>query len=263
MRSRMIAELADRLSQAQRRRATRSVYRALSELRHAEWLDAPDCPLRSIYARRVRVSRSLRDDAVMKRSTSIGRLGEVADGLDGAAQWSEVTVVGGYVFGSLLDPAAEVDRIELALVVAESPEVVPWMARPPRLEALAELLRLPKLPVSWWWRPADWPVWNHTIGRAVRFWSVDGGRDQRAFDGLASGRLENVEVEAPASSGELAAQLLVERDFARRHLATVTEPFYDRDWRRERRGGEYPESHLWSASAAFLELDDAARRIED
>jgi hypothetical protein len=198
----------------------------------------------------------------MKRSTAMSRLGDVADGLDRAAQWSEVTVVGGYVFGALLEPAAEIDRVELALVVAEPPEVVPWMARPARLEALGELLRFPKLPVSWSWRPVGWPVWNHSISRAVRFWNTDGGRDQRAFDGLASGRLEGVVVEMPADSGELAAQLLVERDAAREHLARVTGLFYDRDWRRECRGGEYPESHLWSAAAAYLELDDAVGHLD-
>jgi len=198
----------------------------------------------------------------MKRSTAMSRLSDITDGLDRAAQWSEVTVVGGYIFGALLEPGVEIERIELALVVAEPPEVVPWMARPARLEALAELLRLPKLPVSWWWRPADWPVWNHTISRAVRFWSA-GGRDQRALDGLSSGRLEGVAVDAPADSGEFAAQLLVELNAARGHLAAVTESFYDRDWRRECRGGEYPESHLWSAAAAFLELDDAVQHLED
>jgi hypothetical protein len=87
----------------------------------------------------------------MKRSTAISRLTDIADGLDRAVQWSEVTVVGAYVFGRLLESDAQVERIELALVVAESPEIVPWMARPARLEALAETLRLPKLPVSWWW----------------------------------------------------------------------------------------------------------------
>ena len=199
----------------------------------------------------------------MKRSTAMSRLRDVTDGLDRAAQWSETTVVGGYVFGALLEPEAEIERIELALVVAEPPEVVPWMARPARLEALAELLRFPKLPVSWWWRPVDWPVWNHTILRAVRFWSADGGRDQRALDGLASGRLEDVEVVAPANRGELAAQVLVERNAARGHLAKVTESFYDRDWRRECRGGEYPESHLWSAAAAYVELDDAVQHREN
>ena len=198
----------------------------------------------------------------MKRSTAISRLTDIADGLDRAVQWSEVTVVGAYVFGRLLESDAQVERIELALVVAESFEIVPWMARPARLEALAETLRLPKLPVSWWWRPADWPVWNHSISRAVRFWSADGGRDQPALEGLAAGRLENVAVQAPANRGELAVQLSIERDVARRHLVTVTESFYDPDWRREHRGGgSYPENDLWAATSAFLELDDTLQRL--
>ena len=172
-------------------------------------------------------------------------------------------MVAGYVFGGLLEPDAQLERIELALVVAESPETVPWMARPERLEALAESLRLPQLPVSWWWRPADRPVWNHTISRAVRFWSADGGRDQQALDGLAAGKLDNVAVEAPANRGELAAQVLAERDVAREHLMTVTESFYDPDWRRDHRaGGIYPENHLWSATAAYLELDDTLQRLD-
>ena len=200
----------------------------------------------------------------MKRSTVISRLNEIADGLDRTVQWSDVTVVGGYVFGGLLESDAQLERIELALVVAEPPETVPWMARPAHLEALAESLRLPKLPASWWWRPADWPVWNHTISRAVRFWNADGGRDQRTLDGLAAGRLENVAVEEPANRSELNAQMLVEHDVARQQLVTVTESFYDPDWRRNHRGGgAYPENHLWSAAAAFIELDDALQRASN
>jgi len=198
----------------------------------------------------------------MKRSTAMSRLSDIADEMDRVAQWPEVTLVGGYVFGGILEPAAAIEHVELALVVAESPATVPWMARPARLEALAESLRLPKLPVSWWWRPAEWPVWNHTISRAVRFWNADGGRDPGAFDGLAAGRLETIDVAAPANREELLEQVAVERDNARRHLAAVTESFYDREWRRESRGGEYPESHLWCAAAAYLELDDAVRDFE-
>ena len=98
----------------------------------------------------------------------------------------------------------------------------------------------------------------------MRFWSADSGRDQCVFDGLASGRLEGVSVaiEKPADSGELAAELVVERDAAREHLVSVTGLFYDRDWRRECRGGEYPESHLWSAAAAYIELDDAVGKLD-
>jgi hypothetical protein len=53
------------------------------------------------------------------------------------------------------------------------------------------------------------------------------------------------------------AELQIERDVGRRHLAMLTESFYDQDWRREHRGeGLHPEDHLWWAAAAFLELDE-------
>src|SRR5207249_3674875 len=108
-------------------------------------------------------------------------------------------------------------------VVAEPADAVPWLARPAHLEALAALLRFTKLPPSWRWRPAEWPVWNHEIERALRVWSADGGRDQPALDALAARRLDGATVDAPASSDALLAELLVERDVGRRHLATVTE----------------------------------------
>lgn len=52
--------------------------------------------------------------------------------------------------------------------------------------------------------------------------------------------------------------MVVERDVARRHLALVTDRFYDRDWRREHRSeGAYPQDYLWSAAAAWIDLDNA------
>jgi hypothetical protein len=163
----------------------------------------------------------------------------------------------------VLDGAADLDGIEVALVVAEAPEVVSWMSRPAHLEALAAVLRFTKLPVSWQWRPAEWPVWNHEIDRAVRIWTAAGGRDQPVLDALAAGRLDGVTIEAPAGTKELVVELLAERDVARRHLATVAESFHDRDWRRiHRADGVYPEDHLWWATAGFLDLDDAIRRLD-
>ncbi len=197
----------------------------------------------------------------MKYSTAISRLTDVVDALDRAAEWPDTTVTAAFVFGTSLDRTADLDRIEVALVVAEAPEVVPWMSRPAHLEALASVLRFTKLPVSWQWRPAEWPVWNHEIDRAVRVWTAADGRDQRALDALAAGQLDDVTIEAPAGTVALVAELLVERDVGRRHLATVTESFHDKDWRRAHRGnGVYPEDHLWWATAGFLDLDDAVRR---
>jgi hypothetical protein len=105
-------------------------------------------------------------------------------------------------------------------------------------------------------------VWNHEIERALRVWSADGGRDKAALEALAAGRLDNVMLDAPPDADALLAELLVERDVGRRHLATVTESFYDQDWRRAHRGdGVHAEDHLWWATAGFLELDDAIQRL--
>jgi hypothetical protein len=202
------------------------------------------------------------DDATVKHSTTMSRLSDVVDGLDRAATWPETMITAAFVFGGMLEDETDLDRIELAFVVAEPAEVVPWMARPARLEALAATLNFTKLPLSWRWRPAEWPVWNHEIERGLRVWTAEGGRDQAALDALATRRLEDVTLDAPASSDALIAELLVERDVGRRHLAAVTESFYDQDWRREHRGdGVHAEDHLWWATAAFLELDDAIQRL--
>ncbi len=199
----------------------------------------------------------------MKRSTVISRLNDIADGLDRAVGWPGVTVVAGYVFGGLLEPDAQLERIELALVVGVARDSA-MDGAPERLEALAESLRLPQLPVSWWWRPADRPVWNHTISRAVRFWSADGGRDQQALDGLAAGKLENVAVEAAAEPWRARRASLggtrrrpraphdSDRVLLRPRLAS----------RPPRVGGIYPENHLWSATAVYLELDDTLQRLD-
>lgn len=205
----------------------------------------------------------LRDDGGVKRSTAINRLGDVADALDRAVQWPGPPVVAAYVFGAVLDRVSELEVVQLALVVDEPPEDVPWMSRPARLEALASLCRFDKLPMSWRWRPAEWPVWNHEISRAVRFWSSGGGRDDVALSALADVSRSGAPVEEPGSPEALARQLTIERDISRANLASVRAQFYDRDWRREHSGaGTHPEDHLWWATAGFLDLDDAIAAID-
>jgi hypothetical protein len=205
----------------------------------------------------------VRDDAGMKRTTAIKRLADVVDGLERAKAWPDSAVTAAYVYGDLLRGDPEFERIDLALIVDEPPEAVPWMARPRHLEALAATLRFTKLPLSWLWRPAQWPVWNHEITSAACFWTAGGGGDQTILSVLADGRVEDITVEAPADRDELVAQLAAERDVARRYLTTMTESFYNQDWRRAHRGdGIYPEDHLWWATAAYLQLDDAVRDVD-
>ena len=197
---------------------------------------------------------------IVKRSTAIGRLGEVAESLD-RLDWLEPKIVAGYVHGELLTDATALDRVEIVLVVDAPSEVVPWMARPPHLEAIAWLLRFPKLPLSWCWRPADWPIWNHRIVNPVRFWTIEDHVDMAVFDALTAGSTVQLAGEGPVDARELVAQLETERRVGRAHLDRVLAGFYEREWRRDHRGDPNgngtPQDHLWWAAAALLELDDA------
>ena len=153
---------------------------------------------------------------------------------------------------------APMQKLQLALVVDEPVEDVAWMSRPRHLEALASLLRFDKLPMSWCWRPREWPVWNHEITRAVCFWSATAGSDQAVFDALSAGRVDKLEFAEPADADQLMEQLVLERDVGRGHLADAVAGFYDRDWRSEHTGdGVYPADHLWWATSGYLDLDNA------
>jgi len=193
----------------------------------------------------------------MKRSTAIGRLSDVSDGLDRARQWSNGSVTAGYVYGALLDGDDDLEYVSIALVVDEPAESVPWLSRPAHLEALAKFIRLDKLPIAWRWRPAEWPVWNHEIPRAARFWTRDNGRDEHVIGALGTRSIDGIQFAQPTDADSLREQVAVERATARTHLANVTNSFDDREWRRDHKGdGAYPEDTLWAAAAGFVELDD-------
>ena len=109
----------------------------------------------------------------------------------------------------------------------------------------------------WRWRPAEWPVWNHQIDRAACFWTREHGRDDDVIDALRSQSIEGIQFAEPADAYALRGQVEVERATARRHLASVTNSFGDREWRHDHKGdGAYPEDTLWAAAAGFVELDD-------
>ena len=74
---------------------------------------------------------------------------------------------------------------------------------------------------------------------------------------LRSRSIDGVQFTEPADADALRGQVEVERATARRHLASVTHSFGDREWRRDHKGdGAYPEDTLWAAAAGFVELDD-------
>lgn len=128
-----------------------------------------------------------------------------------------------------------------------------WGAEPRYVIGIAEMLRLNKAPVRWFFRPAAWPVWNDTIREPVRIWSVD-GPDEDALSALERRQGDTVRMPAP-SPGERAEQATIELEACLAHLREVEEAYWERDWRNEHRDdGIYPEHHLWNAVWGYLDL---------
>lgn len=199
-------------------------------------------------------------NGVVKYSTAVRRLGSVAESLSKEASFGEILITDAYVFGDLLSGPESLDVVSMAFVVDLPVSEVPWCARPVRVEALAESLRLDKVPVSRWWRPADWPVWNHKVVRPVRVWSRADGAYEGVLSFVAQRRFDELSYAGPSSRDQFLEQLRTERRVAREHLDEVLDRYHERDWQRSHRsGGMYPEDHLWWAAEAFRELDEAVR----
>lgn len=148
--------------------------------------------------------------------------------------------------------------VALVLVADLSVEELPWRARPPVAIAGESQLRMDKLPIRCFWRPAGWPVWNHYIGRTLMLWTAQHGANEPALSLLADRRLDDVLYVAPADQERLVAQVRVERDAAAKHLDHVVGRFHNGQWRRDHKlYGIYPENHLWWAARALRELDAA------
>src|SRR2546429_4378357 len=121
----------------------------------------------------------------MKRSTAVRHLVEMAgsasDGLrlrDTDLGWPLEEL---WVTGDLLTPAETLDTGSVVVVLDLPPEELPWLALHPAGLWIADDLRLGKRPMTWSLRPLLLPVWNHDNTRLVRFWSADGGLDDRVI----------------------------------------------------------------------------------
>ena len=196
----------------------------------------------------------------MRYATAVSRLRTIAEDCDRHAKfWEEPLVVGAYVYGALLDGPDEIETLQIALVIDLPPDEVTWWAEPSPAAAFAEVIGLGKVPVKWWWRPVLWPVWNHEIHGPVRFWSLD-GPDERALEAIAQRQLGDLHRLVPTPAEEL-EQLEAELSASLTHLRTVTESYWDLEWRRDHRGlGIYPEHHLWRAAQGYLDLRTAVER---
>ena len=63
-----------------------------------------------------------------------------------------------WVGGELLDGPSELELTTMVLVLDEPPADVPWLGLNRAGEWIATELRLPKLPVRWFYRPAAYPA---------------------------------------------------------------------------------------------------------
>ena len=199
-------------------------------------------------------------NGLVKFSTGVGRLESVAEDLSSWRSLEDFPISEAYVCGELLDGPETLEVVSVVFVTDLPVADLAWRVRPPVVIAWEAKLGLNKVPVERLWRPDGWPVWNHYIARAVRFWSRSGEADEAVLDSLGRRRFDDLPFVVPASRERLVAQVRVERSAARHHLNDVLDRYHDRDWRSDHKlYGFYPEDHLWWAAEAFRELDEALR----
>lgn len=192
----------------------------------------------------------------MKRQAAVKNLHRF---VDNCAQLNrppdEPIALEAYVFGDILEPGVDtIELVEVAIVLDQPAHDVPWQALPPGHNGLVHTLELEKIPVSCYWRPAEWPVWNHVIDRPVRVWSHESGTDDDAISALARAAAEPYRIPAP-SAAEAATQREIERDAGLAYLRAIVDSYHEPGWRRDhKRLGIYPEDHLWNAAYGYLDL---------
>jgi hypothetical protein len=197
----------------------------------------------------------------VKFSTAVGHLVEMADVATDRLRLRDTSIGWPleelWVAGELLDLPTELEAATVVLAIDAPPDEVPWLAKHPAGEWAGSELRLGKRPFFWAYRPSVWPVWNHQHRRVARVWSAAGGADVRVLDALRRRDREGLQVVEP-SDAELAVQLRAELGVSRRHLRHVLDHYWDRDWRRSRRGlDDSAEDELWRAAEGAREIVDA------
>lgn len=80
------------------------------------------------------------------------------------------------------------------------------------------------------------------------------------MDALRAGDTEKLRLPVPA---ELPARLIEELATSLTYLRRIRDSYWEREWRRDNRGGPgiFPENLLWDATDGYLDLLDATRNI--
>ena len=166
-----------------------------------------------------------------------------------------------WVGGDVLEGLWDLDVTCVALVLDQPVAEVTWLALNPAGQWIAERLRMTRLPMRWYCRPAGYPAWNPELRKVLRFWSAATQLDREVIENLRLRRFDSLPLVRP-SVDQLMAQLATEAVDCRRHLRHVLDRYWEESWRREHRGfGIQPEDHLWRASEAVREIEDATTRL--
>jgi len=197
----------------------------------------------------------------VKRSTAVRHLVGLAEEGDRLAampnfEWPLREM---WAADEVLESTATLDAVTVILMLGVPVDELPWLALHPAELAVAETLRLPKLPVQRYARSVDAPAWNPIHRRVVRFWDGTAGLDGEVIEALQAGK-PVAGVEPPAD--EYLRQMGVEVTQCRAHLDMVLDRFWEPGWRRKHRAaGIYPEDHLWRAAQAVRDIEAALEHL--
>ncbi len=112
----------------------------------------------------------------MRYATAVRRLRQIAEDAHRVNSGAAPLLLAVYTFGPLLEHPAEVAAVDIALVCDAPAGELCWRTEPPWTLGIAEVLRLNRAPVRWYFRPATWPVSNHLIREPLQILVARGGR---------------------------------------------------------------------------------------
>jgi hypothetical protein len=173
---------------------------------------------------------------------------------DLSAATMPVRVVQMWVFGDMLGDgreSAEIDQVDLALVLDLPASAVPWLTAPPAAEHWLRMTRLAKNPVRVWWRSAAAPVWNHRIVRPLLVWQQPTGLVDEALVALRERRGAASGSPAPTPE-QLVHQVADELAVSLAALQSCTTAYAERQFAPTKLGPA--ADALWRTCDGYLDL---------
>ena len=193
----------------------------------------------------------------MKRSTAVSHVEHIAAE---ATRYAEVQpeawpLESMWIADEILDAPDTLSVVTVVLLVDVPVEELPWRTLNRVEVAIAETLRIDKLPMWHHGRPSAWPAWNAETQRVRRFWHITEGADTEIVETLREGNpVKPIDVEPHV----FMEQMKTEFGVSRAHLHTVLDEYWEHPWRNEHKGFNiHPEDHLWRAAYGLQQIEEA------